>query len=208
MEKLLETVEQLKDTKVRELIQNRINEFNDIKHSSINEIFKELCFCIMTANCGAEKCIEIHEKIDTEFLNLSQEKLAEQFKELGYRFPNVRYKFIVGARERMETLNKIIKFNNDEIELRNWLVKNIKGIGYKEGSHFLRNIGYKNLAIIDFHILDLLATYQIIEKPKTLSKNVYLEIENALKSIAKELNLTLAELDLYLWYLETGKILK
>jgi N-glycosylase/DNA lyase len=36
----------------------------------------------------------------------------------------------------------------------------------------------------------------------------YLEIENFLMKIAKKLNLSLAELDLYLWYIETGKILK
>ena len=207
METLVYTVEQLKKSEVEALIKKRINEFSDIKHGSINDIFKELCFCIMTANCGAEKCIEIHEKIN-DFLNLSQPQLAEKFQDLGYRFPNVRSKFIVEAREKIKTLNEIIKLNGNEIELREWLVKNIKGIGYKEGSHFLRNIGYKNLAIIDFHILDLLTQHELIKKPKNLTKDVYLEIENILKSIAEELNLNLAELDLYLWYLETGKILK
>ncbi|MFX1411720.1 MAG: N-glycosylase/DNA lyase [Promethearchaeota archaeon] len=208
MEKLLETVEQLKKSEVLVIVENRINDFNSKKHSSIKDIFKELCFCIMTANCGAEKCIEIHEKINNEFLNLSQPQLAEKFKELGYRFPNVRSKFIVEARGKMETINEIIKSNKDEIELREWLVKNIKGIGYKEGSHFLRNIGYKNLAIVDFHILDLMAQYELIGKLKSLTKSAYFEIENILKSIAEELDLNLAELDLYLWYLETGKILK
>ncbi|MFX1315557.1 MAG: N-glycosylase/DNA lyase [Promethearchaeota archaeon] len=208
MENLLKTIEDLKKSKVMELVENRINDFHDIKNGSINEIFKELCFCIMTANCGAEKCIEIQEKINNEFLSLSQPLLAEKFRDLGYRFPNVRSKFIVEARKKMKSLNKIIKINNDEIELREWLSKNIKGIGYKEGSHFLRNIGYKNLAIVDFHILDLLAQYDLIEKPKTLTKKIYLEIENFLRGIGKELNLNLAELDLFLWYLETGKILK
>ncbi|MFX1600424.1 MAG: N-glycosylase, partial [Promethearchaeota archaeon] len=81
-------------------------------------------------------------------------------------------------------------------------------IGYKEASHFLRNIGYSNYAIIDFHIIDLLVQYNLIEKPKTLTKTKYLKIEQVLKGIANKLNLNLAELDLYLWYLETGKILK
>jgi len=208
METLLEIVDQLKKSEVEALIKTRINEFSDIKQGSINDIFKELCFCIMTANCGAEKCIEIHEKIDKEFLNLTQPQLAERFKDLGYRFPNARSEFIVDARKKIKNLNETIKLNNDEFELREWLVKNIKGIGYKEGSHFLRNIGYKNLAIVDFHILDLLVQHELIEKPKVLTKKIYLDIENLLKRIAEELNLNLAELDLYLWYLETGKILK
>ncbi|MEM2975891.1 MAG: N-glycosylase, partial [Candidatus Bathyarchaeia archaeon] len=96
----------------------------------------------------------------------------------------------------------------DEIALREWLVKNIKGIGYKEASHFLRNIGFTNLAIIDFHILNILTRHKLIKKPKTLTRKNYLEIEQTLKNIAEKLNLTLAELDLYLWYIETNKILK
>ena len=50
--------------------------------------------------------------------------------------------------------------------------------------------------------------YNIINKPKTITKNKYLEIEEKLIDLAKKTNLTLAELDLYLWYTETGKILK
>ena len=78
----------------------------------------------------------------------------------------------------------------------------------KEASHFLRNIGYLNYAIIDFHIIDLLVNQNIIERPKTLTNNRYIEIEKTLKEISKKLDLTLGELDLYLWYLETGTILK
>ena len=43
---------------------------------------------------------------------------------------------------------------------------------------------------------------------KWVAKKKYLEIEEILKEIGKQLNLSLAELDLYLWYMETGKILK
>ena len=88
------------------------------------------------------------------------------------------------------------------------MVNNVKGLGYKESSHFLRNIGFDDYAIIDFHIVDVLVNYNLINKPKTITKKKYLEIENVLKRLAKETNLTLAELDLYLWYMETGKILK
>ena len=75
-------------------------------------------------------------------------------------------------------------------------------------SHFLRNIGYDDYAIIDFHIIDILTQYGFIKKPKSLSKKRYLEIEQDLNHIAQLCDLTLAELDFYLWYLETGKILK
>jgi N-glycosylase/DNA lyase len=92
--------------------------------------------------------------------------------------------------------------------MRDWLVKNVKGLGMKESSHFLRNVGYKDLAIIDFHIVDLLEREKLIERPKTITPKKYLEIEETLTKLGEKTSLNLAELDLYLWYLETGKILK
>jgi len=95
-------------------------------------------------------------------------------------------------------------------EIRNWLVKNVKGLGLKESSHFLRNIGFEDFAIIDFHIVDLLVREGLIvkQKPGALAPKIYREIEQALVKLGKKTDLNLAELDLYLWYLETGKVLK
>ena len=205
---LIQTIEILKKDDISKIIQNRIKEFSSIKKCGTAKIFKELCFCIMTANCGAEKCIEVNDRIDKGFLNLSEEELVNKFKEFGYRFPNIRAKYIVDARNYISELESIINSNIDEIKLREWVVKNFKGLGYKEASHFLRNIGYRNLAIIDFHIVDLLVKYDLIEKPKSMTKKKYLEIENVLKQIGRELHLDMAKLDLYLWYKETGKVLK
>lgn len=208
MKDLLNSISKLQNSGIKNLISSRIKEFSQIKNSSINNIFRELCFCIMTANCGAEKCIEIHEKINEGFNYLSQDQLTEKFKEFGYRFPNIRSKYITEAIEFKEELENIIKSREQETDIRDWLVKNIKGLGYKEASHFLRNIGYKNYAIVDFHIVDLLVKYNLIKKPKTMTKRKYLEIEGILQNLGEKVALNLAELDLYLWYMETGKVLK
>jgi len=104
-------------------------------------------------------------------------------------------------------LGEIVQIH-DGNALREWIVENVKGLGYKEASHFLRNVGFDDYAIIDFHIVDLLVDYKLIEKPKTITKRKYMAIESLLKKLARKTNLTLAELDLYLWYMETGKILK
>ena len=205
---LIQTIKILKKDDISKIIQNRIKEFSSIKKSGTAKIFKELSFCIMTANCGAAKCIEVNDRIDEGFLNLPEEELVNKFKEFGYRFPNIRAKYIVEARNHISELESIINSKIDEIKLREWVVKNVKGIGYKEASHFLRNIGYKNLAIIDFHIVDLLVKYDLIEKPKSMTKKKYLEIEIVLKQLGRELRLDMAKLDLYLWYKETGKVLK
>ncbi|MFW9972873.1 MAG: N-glycosylase/DNA lyase [Candidatus Odinarchaeota archaeon] len=208
MHELLNKIQNLKESDTKTCIESRLAEFSTIKNQSKDEIFKELCFCIMTANCSAMKCIEVHEQIGEGFLTFSEFELANIFKELGYRFPNIRSRYIIEARENISRLEHIIKSNNDETNLREWIVRNIKGIGYKEASHFLRNIGFTEYAIIDFHIIDVLVNYGILEKPKTMIKSKYLEIENLLKTIGNKLNLNMAELDLYLWFLETGKVLK
>ena len=203
IKKLLEKIENLKKTKIKKLVDNRIRGFKQKKSS--NEIFNELCFCILTANYNAEKSIEIQNTVGDGFLLLSENKLRKRLKELGHRFPKARAKYIIEARRYNGSLKYVIENNN---KTRDWLVEKIKGIGYKEASHFLRNIGYDDFAIIDFHIIDILTKYKLIEKPKSLGKRKYLEIENLLRKIAQKTELSLAELDLYLWYIETEKILK
>ena len=69
-------------------------------------------------------------------------------------------------------------------------------------------IGFDDFAIIDFHIIDILVNNNIIQRPNTITKNKYLQIEDTIRKLAKKTNLTLAEIDLYLWYIETGRILK
>jgi N-glycosylase/DNA lyase len=208
MEKLLEFVEITRGSEVKALVDSRIKEFRELGKKSDKDIFKELCFCILTANFNAERAIKIQDEIGNGFLGLSEGELENKLRTLGYRYPPTRARDIVGARKFRDSLkNKLNSFESDDVA-REWLVKNVKGLGYKEASHFLRNIGYGNVAIVDFHIIDLLEKYTLIERPKTLTKKKYLEVEKVLKKIAGELNLNLAELDLYLWYVETGKVLK
>ena len=207
MEKLIDKIESLKKGEIGKLVNDRIKEFKDIDKKSTNELFNEMCFCILTANFNAEKSIKIQNEIGECFSNDSEEDLAKKLQELGHRFPNMRASYISESRNCKDMLKRVVEsLKNDE--LREWLVKNVKGIGYKETSHFLRNIGFDDFAIIDFHIIDILAKYDLIEKPKALTRKKYLEIEKILKKIAEKSDLNLAELDLYLWYMETGKILK
>ena len=95
-----------------------------------------------------------------------------------------------------------------ELEARNFLVENVKGIGMKEASHFIRNTGGQSLAILDRHILKLLEENNMIVKPKKLSTEVYREIESKFIDLASTLRMTPAKLDLFLWYMQTGEVLK
>jgi len=198
----------LMEDEVRRVVEARIKEFESLKGSSREDLFKELCFCILAANFSAERSLRIVEEIGDDLLKLSEEELAETLRRLGHRFPSSRARYIVQARRSLDELVKILETIDDEFMIREWLVRNVKGVGYKEASHFLRNIGFKNLSIIDFHIIDLLTRYGLIKRPRSLTRRRYLEIEGLLRKISEELGISLAELDLYLWYMETGRILK
>jgi len=208
MKRLLQSIQNLKNGEAKILVDTRLREFKEIRNASSNEIFKELCFCILTANFNAERSMKIQMEIGDGFSTLPKSHLAKKLKELGHRFPNTRARYVADARKHKNSLKDIVKTFNNDNGLREWIVKNVKGIGYKEASHFLRNIGYTDFAIVDFHILDVLTRHNIIEKPTVLTRGKYLEIEESLREIARRSDLNLAELDLYLWYMETGKILK
>ncbi len=208
VERLIDDVKNLMRSGVRATVERRIGEFEKIGASSDVEIFKELCFCILTANFNAEKSMVIQESIGEGFLTLSPEDLEHRLRDLGHRYPRARARYIVEARRYAYSLKERLKSFSSSSEAREWLAKNVRGIGYKEASHFLRNIGYKDLAIIDFHIANLLDRYGIIGKPRTITRKRYLEMEEVLRIVAARLGISLAELDLYLWYLETGKVLK
>ena len=210
MQKIIDLVSDLKNSPIKSVIDSRMKEFSDLGEKNDNEIFKELCFCLMTANFSAEGGIKIQNSVGDGFLFLTQEELGEKLSQLGHRFPNARAQFIFQARKYKDNIKQILQKIPSDSEKRKFLAENIKGLGFKESSHFLRNIGFKNVAIIDFHIVDLLARNNLIEKPKnkSLTPKKYLEIENLLKILAEKTNTNLGELDLYLWFEETGKILK
>ncbi len=198
MKRLINSTNRLKSSDISRVVKLKYKEFRKLGKQSNDEIFKELCFCLLTANYSAMGGIKIQNTMNNEFLFLTEKQLAKRLADLGHRFPNARAKYIYNARKK-----------KDDLELnRDWLIKNIKGLGMKESSHFLRNIGFDDYAIIDFHIIDLLVKHDMIERPNSLTKNKYLEIETKLKILAEKTNITLSELDMYLWYIETGKILK
>jgi len=207
MKLLLQTLEHLQNTEVKTVIHQRIQEFKHINTRSTDDLFKELSFCILTANFNAQRAIQIHAQLNTCFSSTTQETLAKKLKRCGYRFPATRAAFIVRATQQKQKILEALHTLSGE-QLREWLVQNIDGLGYKEASHFLRNIGYDDYAIIDSHILDLLKRHHLLQPPRTLTRKKYLEIETLLRTIATQAHLTLAELDLYLWFLETGMVLK
>ncbi|MCF7800054.1 N-glycosylase/DNA lyase [Candidatus Babeliales bacterium] len=208
MKKLLEKILKNLDQNLKDQIEAQLKYFNELNKSDNLTWFSELCFCLLTANSKAQTAINIQTEINgIGFVKKTQTEIAYTIKKHGHRFHNIKTKYIFLAREFIEIKDivKKIEKNIGIFEARNFLVSNIKGLGYKESSHFLRNVGYHDFAIIDRHILRFLHQNNFIKEiPKTITSKKYLEFEN----ILKKFEIPLDRLDLILWAHMTGKVLK
>ena len=194
----------LKKSPVARLVERRLKEFGRNP-----DWFSELCFCISTANASSEAGLRFQEKSRGKLRNASERQLGEWLKESGCRFYNNKARFIAEARGKLDSkkLEKTVKGFENGFRARAGLVENVKGLGWKESSHFLRNVGFKNLAILDRHVLGVLKERGVILELK-LSPKKYLEIEEKLEALCRKTGLNQAELDLFLWFSKTGKVLK
>jgi N-glycosylase/DNA lyase len=209
-EELLRIYSQRKDE-----IKKRLEEFNSIFEESDERIFTELAFCLCTPQSKATSCWNAIISLANK--NLLREGSEEQIKPFlnTVRFGEKKAGYIINARNfftkdsKLQIKEKMKSFSNSQ-EARNWLVENVKGLGMKEASHFLRNIGIGNdLAILDSHILKNLEKYGVIKEiPKNLTAKKYLEIEAGMKKFSVFIGINFDELDLLLWSKETGMVFK
>jgi N-glycosylase/DNA lyase len=204
---------QIKKSKIKKRLEN----FKEVLNQSDEKIFAELAFCICTPQSRAFVCWNIISSLTkNNLLFTGGEKEIRSFMN-PIRFADNKTSYIVKTREafteneKLKIKGKISSFEN-AFKLRNWLVKNIKGLGMKEASHFIRNIGfdYKNqLSILDRHILKNLRELGVINKiPKSLTRKKYLEIESKMIDFSRQIKVPMYELDMLLWSKETGKIFK
>ena len=202
----------------RKDIRARLAEFHEVWRSGSDaRLWEELAFCIFTAGASARMGLKSIEAVRPLLLEGRRDQMTRALKKAGaHRFPIARPGYIVETRNYlrahcgMELREKLNSFA-DPIARRDWLAKDkrIKGLGYKEASHFLRNIGFSGHAILDKHVLRCLTDTGVVATPKPPTTRVrYLEIEGRLQRFAGEIGIDFDELDLVLWSMKTGEILK
>lgn len=199
------------DPTVRCLVEDKMREFLEMRGRADKDWFRELAFCLLTANSSAESAHKALEELGGVIYQGSIEEVEVALRRSGYRFPRRRAEYIVEARKLLSRLKKIVEGFNEVSEARRWLAENVRGLGWKEASHFLRNTGHLDMAILDRHILRVMARVGLIDErsaSKTPMGSHYENIEGSLREVAKRLGIPLGILDLYLWYMETGKVLK
>jgi N-glycosylase/DNA lyase len=181
---------------------------NFIENCSIDEdecLFGELCFCILTPQSRAKICREAINRLkkDKKMFTANLEELRSYLK--GVRFSDRKALFITEAREKFPELKAMIKSGNTP-EVRSWLVENVKGLGMKESAHFMRNVGFKGLAIIDVHVQNFLRKIGRYDKEAgSLTKKQYVALEREFLELAKELRMPPEELDIAIWMYQSGE---
>ncbi|HZS05905.1 MAG TPA: N-glycosylase/DNA lyase [Blastocatellia bacterium] len=201
----------------RRAIRARLAEFAEIGRSGDDTLlFEELVFCIFTAGASARMGLNSIERVRRHLHTGSHDRLENALVG-AHRYPRARAGYIVHTRDylrrecglRMREL--LDSFGNDAQARRDFFAGNpgIKGIGYKEASHYLRNIGYRGYAILDKHILRALCEYGVLDSPAPpATKKKYLATEERMRKFAEEIKINFDELDLLLWSNKTGEILK
>jgi N-glycosylase/DNA lyase len=199
--------------KKKELIGARLLEFKDVfENGDDKRLFKELAFCILTSAVGPKVGLVSVNAVNDILMDGSEGEIYEHLQHV-HKYPQ-RANYIVHTREYLKRdfdfkLRNLVLSFNDSIERRDFFASNkdIKGIGYVQASHFLRNIGFSSYAILDKNIMRSLYELGVVDssKPPTTKKK-YLEIEAKVRTFADTVGIGVDELDLLLWSEMTGYI--
>ena len=189
-------------------IQRRLDDFGAVPPS---EYFYELCFCLCTPQSKAKSAHEVVLRLqeygfrETPFDPVDILRSPEHY----IRFHNTKARRLLAVREQFAEIEAVLFSERTPEQKRRWLVQNVNGIGMKEAAHFLRNIGYRELGILDRHILKHLTACGVFAHvPNVGSLRQYVEAETAFRSFAALVGIPMDELDLFFWYLEAGEIFK
>ncbi len=199
--------------KIKDKIDKRISEFDLLKSSNNDRaILKEMVFCLMTPQSKAKVCAEAADNLfdKDRVFDLTALEISDIIRTV--RFKNNKAAYIKEAIDKFKCINilEIIYDIGDIYKTRGWFVDNIKGFGYKEASHFLRNIGFGyELAILDRHILKNLNLYSVIDEiPKSISPKRYINIEARMQEFSNKINIPMHHLDFLFWYKQTNEVFK
>ncbi len=200
----------------REEISARLAEFRGIwRDGSDDDIWAEMVFCFFTGGCSAKMGLRSLEAVRHLLRTGTQPQLAKALTGV-HRYPNARSRYVVASRDHLRVdcgfrIKERLASFECPLERRDWLAreKGIKGLGYKEASHFLRNVGFLGYAILDKHVLNCLAELGVISEPTPPSnRKRYLDTEERLRELSERTGIDFDEMDLVLWSMKTGEILK
>lgn len=182
--------------------------------NNTDEVFYLFCFCLLVPGGKATRTKQAVCLLRAmNYVNVSYTK-EQLLASIGsyVRFPSqkvdrlIEFKIMWPAFSQW--LFKAMEYQLSAVKVRENIVSNISGFGYKAASHALRNLGYTNLAVIDTHILKY-AKYWLPFAGENVaypgSKKRYLYMEECFRRWSQSrFGLDPTILDWFIWCKESG----
>ena len=188
-------------------IRSRLLEFKETFQKADDlQIFHELSFCILSSGVGPKTAGRCMGAIGEKLADGEEDELLGRIETI-HKYAENASRYIVSTRKYLKEehgflLKSLVSSFEDRVERRDFFAKNpgIKGLGYMQASHFLRNLGFSGYAILDRNNLASLSELGITGETKyPLTRKRYLETESLMTEAARELEVSLDEFDLLLW---------
>ncbi len=182
----------------------------------------ELSSCVLSSQVPYALAVAAADAIDAEGLLLdnhnNQESLTSRLAEVlrtplsvegrsrAYRFPVARARHLAATRAAVTSearlLRSLVDSFSDAAEARIWFVTHAPGIGPKQASMFLRNVGESyDLAILDRHVLNYMSAIGIYVGAGLSITGFaqYRRIESVLRDHADSMKCSVGLLDWAIW---------
>ncbi|WP_062381571.1 8-oxoguanine DNA glycosylase [Pseudomonas abietaniphila] len=188
--------------------------------SNERHLWWELSCCILSSQVpyplamaaadaiDAKGCLRVTEQcVDSltgELFEILSTPLDVDGKKRRYRFPKAKAKHLAVTWSAVSRGGGSLKslISGDVSDVRAWWVANASGMGPKQASMFLRNVGATyDLAILDRHVLNYMSAQGIYsgEQVSISGLSQYGRYEDRLRDHAQEMNCPVGLLDWAIW---------
>lgn len=156
-----------------------------------------------------KKCVKLQNctQLIEDVLNAPAYSVIDDKTYSRYRYPKRAAKHIAESLHNIEhkygSFKKMVSMMNTPSDLRRELIFLCPGIGPKQSSHYVKNIGFTdNVAILDRHILNYLKLIDDVDIcPRQVSKiDKYEEIEQRFIDKVSKFNHTISVVDQSMWF--------
>jgi len=207
LEALKQYVEQNREAAIKHCAETfRFDQYTD------SDLFYRAVFCLLVPAGNAkraEECLKQLQAIDYQNKPVDSISLYTMLRPY-IRFPEQKAIRLHSFKKMSRGFIAYLRKNYGSVDgayLRQALVQRVSGMGLKAASHFLRNMGVTDLAIIDTHILKYRVCFmpQYEQQCLPTSPANYLKLEEHFRVWAHEtFNLTVAQADWLIWCFESG----
>ena len=174
------------------------NFLESTKKGNDSFLLQEMFFCMLTSQSKAAHCRESVDRLKRcrDMFDANMNEIRNSLH--GVRFADRKSQYLFEARDKLPKIKE--NFSLSPFEQREWLVDNVRGMGMKLASHYLRNVGVFGLAILDVHVQKFMKeNWKFHGEIGKINKKQYLDNEKEFFRMSKKLKIRPEELDIAIW---------